>query len=59
MDNAWTQHIPMGFMLEHLERPQVDRLGGPPPIRIVMDVSLKVDAEKVATITIKLGTGSK
>ena len=58
MASVWTQHIPEGILLDHVERQNVDRLGGPPPIRIIQEVT-KVDETKAETVTIKLNGGTK
>ncbi len=59
MASAWTQHILKDITLEQCKRKQVNCIGSPSPIFIVMDVTTKVDTKKADTVIIKLGRGSK
>ncbi len=56
---AWTKHIPPGNKLEMCERQNVNRLGGPPPIRIVGVETNSNDKTGVETVSIKLNGGTK
>ena len=61
MATTWVNHIPDNIQLSQLERGQVDRLGGAPPVRIIPERKSKTDVEssKTDTVTIKLNGKAK
>ena len=61
MATTWVNHIPDNIQLSQLERGQVDRLGGTPPVRIIPERKSKTDVEssKTDTVTIKLNGEAK
>ena len=61
MATAWVNHIPDNIQLSQLERGQVDRLGGAPPVRIIPECKSKTEVEssKTDTVTIKLNGEAK
>ena len=53
MATPWTTHLPDGAKLADYERGQVERLGGPPPIRIVPKTPSEQESKTRPTVSIK------
>ena len=59
MAHSFNRPFPEHIQLNQMERGNVARLGGPPPVRIVPEKSAKKGAEKTSTVTIKLTDEAK